>query len=80
MDSIRILEDYNLGNAISEYIDTGIFPTKYVWKRLVRDTLEFGADIFTDMGTYSLLARFNSTQSEAKLCYFWVLSRKFPHI
>ena len=49
-------------------------------KGLVRDTLEVGADKFTDMGADSLLVRFYSTQADAKLCYFWELSRKFPRI
>ena len=37
VDVCRILEDYTLGYVLVEYINSGLFPTKYSWKTLVID-------------------------------------------
>ena len=40
VDVCRILEDYSLGYVLTEYINSGLFPTKYSWKKLVSNKLD----------------------------------------
>ena len=78
---LQLLEDYNLGYILHEYIDTGVFPSKYTWKKLVRDNINIASTVSTrhDIADNGL-ERFLSIHAEMEPSYFWELSRKHPHM
>ena len=78
---LQLLEDYNLGYILHEYIDTGVFPSKYTWKKLVRDNINIASIVSTrhDIADNGL-ERFLSIHAEMEPSYFWELSRKHPHM
>ena len=39
MDVFRILEEYDLGYVLSEYIISGTFQSRHSWKNLIRNKL-----------------------------------------
>ena len=39
-DIIRILDKYSLSYALDEYMQTGMFMTKFSWNRLVRTAID----------------------------------------
>ncbi|MCG8044308.1 MAG: reverse transcriptase family protein, partial [Candidatus Thiodiazotropha endolucinida] len=78
---LRLLDGYNLGYIVHGYINTGVFPSKHTWKKLIRDNINLASTISTrndiiDNG----LERFLSIHAQMKPSYFWDLSRKHPHM
>lgn len=81
LDIFRFLEDYNMEYILTEYLNSGVFPSKYKWKQLVREKLKDKAILSTRLEIIDEgLERFLSIHQEVKPSLFWELCRKYPYM
>ena len=81
MDVFRILEEYDLGYVLSEYITSGTFQSRHSWKKLIRNKLSEAC--VSNVGLANAdeaVCRFQTIHPESKPCYFLELSRKHPYM
>ena len=80
-DVFRILEEYDLGYVLSEYITSGTFQSRHSWKKLIRNKLSDAC--VSNVGLANAdeaVCRFQTIHPKSKPCCFWELSRKHPYM
>lgn len=81
LDIFRFLEDNNIEQILVEYINSGVFPSKYTWKRIVHEQLKSKAAFNTRLEIDEEgLGRFLNIHQETKPSLFWELSRRYPYM
>ena len=81
VDVFRILEEYDLGYVLTEYITSGTFQSRHSWKKLIRNKLSDACDSNVGLANADeAVCRFQTIHPESKPCYFWELSRKHPYM
>ena len=81
IDIFRFLEEYNFVHILIEYLNSGVFPSKFEWKKLVQETLKQRATLCTRFEIDSEgLGRFLDIHSRTKPSMFWELSWKYPYM
>lgn len=81
-DILRILDKYSLRYVLENFIDTGIFMTKHVWKKLVRKRID---DVVREewqhrMTTDTNLNKFLTFHNVYEPCVFWKISKSNPKL
>ena len=81
VDTLRIITDLGLEGCIVNFLNTGVFPSKYVWKKQVRSKLETmtSANVLSELHLENF-DRFPSFNSAWKSSLFWWLCRRKPHL
>ena len=81
VDALRIITDLGLERCIVNFLNTGVFPSKYVWKKQVRSKLETmtSANVLSELHLENI-DRFLSFNTALKPNRFWWLCRKKPHL
>ena len=80
-DLYRILQKYDLVNFLSNYVTYGIFPTKYHWKTVIRDSIEriCSLNINTRMESDSKLQIYSLYNNNYFRCSpLWLFCKKHP--
>ncbi|MEW8545933.1 MAG: reverse transcriptase family protein, partial [Candidatus Thiodiazotropha sp.] len=81
MDAILALIDLGLEHIVSEYRNSGMFPSKFAWKKVVNAKIAQERDnTFLSEVYEENLDPFLRLHSEVKPNYFWRLSQKYPHL
>ena len=77
-DIYRILQKYSLRNSINELYSSGIFPSKYSWKRVCKTAVwQFEELSWKDrLNQNDDFRRFRSIQSELKPSIIWQIPVK----
>ena len=81
VETLTIITDLGLEGCIVNFLNTGVFPGKYVWKKQVRSKLETmtSANVLTELHLENI-DRFLSFNSALKPSRFWYLCRRKPHL
>lgn len=81
-DIYRLLKKYNLFTIIPNFIQSGSFPTKYLWNSSVKRTV-YGFQNFERNACFDILMYrelHTSIFSHRGPCRIWKLSQKYPLI
>ncbi|MEW8546496.1 MAG: hypothetical protein AB2693_23515, partial [Candidatus Thiodiazotropha sp.] len=81
LDMFRFLGEHNLEHILIEYLNSGVFPSKYIWKKVVQVKLN-ESDYLSARFEISNegLERFLNIHPETRPSLFWELSRKYPYM
>ena len=80
-DVYQLLKDYDLEHILTDYMNSGVFLSKYAWKKLVNVKIKSHSD--SDIISQALsegLELFLAIQPVVKLSMFWELCRKHPSL
>ena len=77
LDALNIIAGLDLNHVMTEFINIGIFPSKYSWKALIRSKLCGQRDLdFESEVAENQLDRFIRLHPDIKPNYFWELSKR----
>ena len=81
MDAFKVISDLGLEHTVLQFLDSGIFQSKLSWKKAVQENLKLKSEqlpLAEMQGDNH--DRFLKLHAEVKPSYFWLLSRRQPHL
>ena len=81
VDTLKIISDLGLEGYVLTFLNTGDFPSKYVWKKQVRMKLDIIVNrTFSSEIQHENIVRFLSMNTLSRPNRFWYLCRKRPKL
>lgn len=81
-DIYRILNKYSITHILDEYKQTGSFPNKLSWKKLVRKKINalYRDELLTRISTSEPVSRISKVHANIPLCphVFWIFCKECP--
>ena len=79
-DIYRILGNYSLIDAFDKYVNTGVFASKFLWKRLVREKIRMAheSEWRSRVENSVSLNRFLNIHEHNKVYILWEFSKRYP--